>query len=374
MAHIAILGAGLIGRLMALALRENHRISLFEQHTLDTANTTGRIAAAMLAPLSESVHGNQDIVQMGQQSLSLWPKLLRALDLDIPVENKGTLVLAHRQDEGDLNQFVRQITAANPEQRHAFRQLDRLGIMALEPELAQGFQRGMYIEHEGHLDNLKLFQLTTEHLLDGQVQVHERVEVGLDTSGKITSAECSQVDWVIDCRGMGARQQLQGDGKHLRGVRGEVIRVKAPDVTLTRQVRLMHPRYPLYIVPKGQGHFVIGATEIESENAKPVTVRSALELLSAAYSVHRGFGEGEILSMQAGLRPTLQDNAPLIIARPGLMQINGLYRHGYLLAPYIVKSALKALKQSGISAGSTLTEILSFADITTHKPVVQFDD
>ena len=69
-----------------------------------------------------------------------------------------------------------------------------------------------------------------------------------------------------------------------------MIRLHAPEVSLRRPVRLMHPRYPLYIAPKPDHVFVIGATEIESEDTSPASVRSTLELLSAAYSLHSGFG------------------------------------------------------------------------------------
>ena len=88
--------------------------------------------------------------------------------------------------------------------------------------------------------------------------------------------------WLFDCRGLGARS----DWKALRGVRGEVVRIHAPGVSLTRPTRLLHPRYPLYIAPKPGDVFVIGATEIESDDLSPASVRSTLELLSAAYTVH----------------------------------------------------------------------------------------
>lgn len=102
----------------------------------------------------------------------------------------------------------------------------------------------------------------------------------------------------------------------------------------------MHPRHPIYIAPKPNSEYVIGATEIESEDDKRPTVRSALELLSAAYSVHKGFAEAEVLSMQAGLRPAFQDNEPKILLNGKQIQVNGLYRHGYLLAPYVLQQVL----------------------------------
>ena len=78
-------------------------------------------------------------------------------------------------------------------------------------------------------------------------------------------------------------------------MRGERIVVKSRDVTLTRPVRLLHPRFPLYVVPWGDGLYMIGATVIESEETGPITLRSALDLLSAAYALDPAFAEAEIV-------------------------------------------------------------------------------
>jgi glycine oxidase len=149
-----------------------------------------------------------------------------------------------------------------------------------------------------------------------------------------------QPDWLIDCRGLGAKPAW----RQLRGVRGEVARVYAPEVTLLRPLRLLHPRYPLYIAPKPDHVFVIGATEIESEDRSAASVRSTLELLSAAYSVHSGFAEGRLLEMSTQLRPTLPDNLPALrwLGRRSL-QVNGLYRHGFLIAPALLDATLELL-------------------------------
>jgi len=105
----------------------------------------------------------------------------------------------------------------------------------------------------------------------------------------------------------------------------------------------MHPRYPIYIAPKPNHQFVIGATEIESQDTGKVTVRSALELLSAAYTVHSGFAEGRIESLQSGLRPAFADNRPKVSIQDRVISINGLYRHGYLLAPLVVDEAVSLI-------------------------------
>jgi glycine oxidase len=169
----------------------------------------------------------------------------------------------------------------------------------------------------------------------------------------------------IDCRGLGAKPALPG----LRGIRGEVARVRVPGLGITRPVRLLHPRYPIYIAPKQDDLYVIGATEIESEDMSPVSVRSALELLSAAFSVHPGFGEARIVELNSQCRPTLPDHRPAIVWQAGGAEqgddagagagrggardakgdhgvngtgrfaVNGLYRHGFMIAPEVVQQA-----------------------------------
>jgi glycine oxidase len=134
-------------------------------------------------------------------------------------------------------------------------------------------------------------------------------------------------------------------------VRGEVVRVHSPEVALSRPIRLLHPRYPIYIAPKPDGVYVIGATQIESEDTSPTSVRSALELLSALYSVHPAFGEARILEMVTQCRPTLPDNLPEIRwDGERLIRINGLYRHGYLMGPAVMDAALGLIHQLGRSS------------------------
>ena len=121
-----------------------------------------------------------------------------------------------------------------------------------------------------------------------------------------------------------------------------MIRLHAPEVTLQRPTRLIHPRYPIYIAPKPDHVFVIGATEIETEDLSPASVRSTLELLSAAYTVHSGFAEARILEISTQARPTLANNLPAIRQLGDrTLQINGLYRHGFLIAPAMLDIVLE---------------------------------
>ena len=75
----------------------------------------------------------------------------------------------------------------------------------------------------------------------------------------------------------------------------------------------------------------------------PMTVRSAMELLSAAYSVHPGLAEANIRQHVSHCRPAFSDNLPKVSSRHGIIQVNGLYRHGFLIAPVILEQIKQAV-------------------------------
>ncbi|WP_075594335.1 FAD-dependent oxidoreductase [Pseudoalteromonas sp. PAB 2.2] len=329
---IAILGFGLTGRLTALALSKVHQVSVYEQDDQHAANSAGNVAAAMLAPLAESVLCEQDIALQGLASIQRWQQVISELDEPVYFQQAGSLVVAHQQDKGDLHSFISRL---KPLAEHTADTVSSAQIADLEPELAGRFHQGVYLPCEGQLDNQAFYAASYKQLVARQVSFNWHSHITL-TGHKVNG---QSYDFVFDCRGLGAKTALPS----LRGVRGEVARLYAPEVNLSRPVRLMHPRYPIYIAPKLNHQFVIGATEIESHDTGKVTVRSALELLSAAYTVHSGFAEARIESLQSGLRPAFADNRPQVTREGRVISLNGLYRHGYLLAPYVVDEAISLM-------------------------------
>lgn len=343
--HLIILGAGLMGRLLALALaRRGHRVELHEAGAADGSGAAARVAAAMLAPLAESAVTELCVVRMGQHSLERWPQLIAELGEPVFFQQQGTLIVWHRQDQSEAERLKRHLdrtAAALPELAPA-QILNARAIGEREPAMAGRFDQGFFLPGEGQLDNRELLAALLHALREVGVKIHwhsprqpEDFEPGQD----------GMPDGLFDCRGLGAKQQW----RQLRGVRGEVARVHAPEVQLQRPLRLMHPRYPIYIAPKPDHVFVIGATEIESEDRSPASMRSTMELLSAAYSVHSGFAEARVLEIATQLRPTLPDNLPALRwLGPRSLQINGLYRHGFLIAPAMLDATLE-LWQEGHS-------------------------
>ena len=340
--HFGIAGAGLAGRTLAWRLlRAGHRVSLFDARRRGDLDTASQTAAAMLSPLAELAVSDDTVFDLGQRSMALWPQwiaeLAAATGEAVYFREEGTLVVAHAQDQASLEHFTRLLRHKLPQacsgQLHA---LDAATLAQYEPTLAGRFDGGLYLEGEGQLANDQwLAALATAiDRLGGHWHEGQRVE-HIEAHAVVSSGERHVLDVAIDARGVGSKAAWPA-GNPLRGVRGEVLRVVCPGVSLKRPVRLMHPRYQLYVAPRPNHEFVVGATELESEDQGPVTVRSVLELASALHSLHPAFGEARVLRMSAALRPALDDHRPAIALRDGVWHINGLYRHGYLCAPALV--------------------------------------
>ncbi len=341
MKTIAIAGVGLVGRVVALNLiKLGYNITLFDEDNALGEKAAAMTAAGMLAPFSELETAESIIADLGKKSIELWPSLLAQINAENAMQFNGSLILAHPQDMAELKQFISNIKhKINVE--HEVVSLDAIAIQKLEPELSH-HQQGFYIKNEGHINSQVFMQASTAYLLNNkQVQWHQEQKINSISKGKIITENGQDYNFglIFDTRGLGAKNTI----KNLRGVRGEVFWLDAPEVKLTRPVRLQHPRYKIYVVPRKNSRFVVGATEIESEDQSPMSVRSSLELLSAVYTIHHGFAEARIVKMLTNCRPALTDNLPKITFSNNIITINGLYRHGYLLAPAIVEQALREI-------------------------------
>ena len=337
MTHIGIAGAGLAGRLLAWRLAlAGCRVSLFDVKRRDDLTSASQTAAAMLSPLAELAVGDEAVFELGQRSLALWPQYLAQLASPVYFRQEGTLVVAHTQDGASLEHFSRLLHHKLPAACKAqVMSLNGAALAEMEPLLAGRFNGGLYLAGEGQLANDQLMDALALEIDRLGVQWHEGQHVERVEERAIVCADHQHiVDIAIDARGAGSASQL----RCLRGVRGEVLRVECRGVALRRPVRLMHPRYQLYIAPRPNGEFVVGATELESEDSGPVTVRSVLELASALHSLHPAFGEARILRMSAALRPAFDDHLPRVEKIDGVWHLNGLYRHGYLCAPALVEN------------------------------------
>jgi glycine oxidase len=309
MLEATILGGGVAGLSVAAELAtRGAAVTVVDRGGAPGPHACSWWAGGMLAPFCEGESAEEPVVRLGGEAAGWWERHTGG------VERRGTLVLALGRDLRELDRFGRRTTG--------FAAVEAAEIAALEPDLAGRFARGLHFATEAHLDPRATLTRLRQRLEAGGV----RFETG-ETPGDAAT--------VFDCRGLAARDALAD----LRGVKGEMLVLRCPDVTLSRPVRLLHPRIPLYIVPRGDGVYMLGATMIESGERRRVTARSLLEMLSAAYALHPGFGEAEVLEIGVDARPAFRDNLPRIRRRGNTIHVNGLYRHGFLLAPALARMA-----------------------------------
>ena len=310
--RITVLGAGVAGLTVATALAERGASVTLIERSGELGGGASWLAGGMLAPFCEGESAPASVVRLGQGAIDWWAARVPG------VKREGTLVIAPPRDAGEIDRFAARTKSHE--------RLDEAGVAELEPDLAGRFRKGLFFAGEGHLDP----RVALSALLEALRARGAEIRFG-QNGAKLRGDEGA----VVDCRGFAARAEL----RDLRGVRGEMMRVRTREVTLTRPVRFLHPRLSLYVVPRANDTFMIGATMIESGEKGAVSVRSALELMNAAYALHPAFGEAEIVEMSAGVRPAFPDNEPRIEEHEGRLFVNGLYRHGFLLSPAFAERA-----------------------------------
>jgi glycine oxidase len=318
---VSIIGAGIAGAWHALLFAQaGHAVTLHERSDEALMRATSHWAGGMLAPYCESEISEPVISRLGLASLDLWRRELPDTTFN------GSLVVAHARDRADYERFARRTSG--------HQRLDAAQLAALEPSLEGRFRDGLFYPTEGHVEPRRVLP-----------KLHQRiVEAGGTIQFNSDIARENLDGLVIDCRGLEARDVEP----ELRGVKGEMILVETSEVQLARPVRLMHPRWPLYVIPRENNLFMLGATSLEAEDTG-VSLRAALELLGAAYAVHPAFGEARILEFGSGLRPAYPDNLPRItVAGDDEIRVNGLYRHGFLIAPALAQATLNYVTQGQI--------------------------
>lgn len=334
----AVVGAGIVGRLAALHLaRRGVRVTLYDRGDLVAPKACSFAAAGLLAPVAEAVAAaDPRLYGIGLASRGLWQGLSASLGLPaLPQSTAGSLAVATTSDLVELDEFQDKIARFAP--KAVVQELDAAALGRLEPCFAGSAFRGLWTKDEGHVDARAALDVLRRALQDSSL-----VTMRLDAPVREVLpffVDDEAFDLVVDARGLGAKADLPG----LRGVRGEILEVHAPEVNLTRPVRVLHQRYPVYVVPRGKDRYAIGATSIESESLAPVSVKATLDLLGAAYALHPGFRYAAVTESFAQARPAFDDHWPRVLAREGLVQVNGLYRHGFLLSPLVVEAMMRLI-------------------------------
>lgn len=320
-ARVTVIGAGVAGLAAALELSlAGADVEVLERGARPGGAGASRFAGGMLAPWCESVGTEPLVADLGRQALDWWPAHVPGL------HRNGTLVVAAARDVAELDAFAGRSTH--------YRRLDADAVAELEPDLAGRFRHGLFFPDEAHLDPRAALAALALRLTERGVPIRYGVDAAATTPADGA---------LLDCRGYAARALLP----ELRGVRGEMLLLRTEELALSRPVRLLHPRGMAYVVPRGDGLFMLGGGMLESDAAGPVSARAAMELLNAAYALHPGFAEAGIVELGVGLRPAFPDNLPRLARCGDRWHLNGLYRHGFLLAPAMARRAAATLLGAG---------------------------
>ncbi|MGD9479455.1 glycine oxidase ThiO [Shinella sp. G-2] len=313
--RILVKGAGVAGLATAWQLyRHGFEVTVAERAERAGLGASG-FAGGMLAPWCERESAEEPVLALGRHAADWWDAALPGA-----VHRRGTLVVAGGRDAGELDRFAARTSG--------WQWLDEAALAALEPDLAGRFRTALFFPQEAHLDPRQALSALAAALEEA------RMPLLFGTEG-----DARRHDRTIDCTGAAQVGRLPT----LRGVRGEMLMLETAEIRLSRPVRLLHPRHPIYIVPRESNRFMVGATMIESGDAGPVTARSLMELLNAAYALHPAFGEARLTEVGAGVRPAYPDNLPRVSEENGILHVNGLYRHGFLLAPAMAGEVARRL-------------------------------
>ena len=309
---IAVIGTGVMGLSAALAALKASpsQLTVFTKPDLKPAS---RCAGGMLAPYSESDSLEHDLQTLAARySIDYWRDL--ASEYNVYFKEGGTLVISHQQDMAYQDRFQTHLPQGT------FEHVSGNPLRDLEPVLSKRFEKALWVYDEAHLNTANMLSA-----MQAEIQKNADVKINEDVNS-------DEFDLVIDARGA-----YKVEDK-MRKIKGERILLRCPDLKLNHCLRMMHPRYPIYIVPQGDNQFVVGASMIEDNSDEHFTLRSAMELMSAFSSLGGQVLESDIISMDTGLRPAFIDHRPRLIQKDNVITCNGLYRHGFLMAPILAKA------------------------------------
>jgi glycine oxidase len=351
---VAVVGAGVVG--LAVAWRAAQRgLKVVVLERADEVGTgTSPIAAGMIAPISEAIATEQPLMRLGLASARAYPDFVAELQesagMDPGYLNCGTLFAARDADEAEAlgRELALRETLGLPARRLRASEARRL-----EPALAPTLRLALEIPDDHAIDPRKLTPALAQaaRAADAELRLNANVSQVTTEGDRVTGVELADgqrvgADQVVIAAGVWS-DSVAGLPDELRvpihPVKGQILRLHDPDGPglLTRALRMTGA----YLVPRGDGRYVLGATMEERGFDTTVTAGGVYELLRNAFELLPSITELVIDEISAGLRPATPDNAPAIGpgAIAGLHWATGHFRHGILLTPITAQIVVAGL-------------------------------
>jgi glycine oxidase len=363
---VVVAGGGVIG--LVTAWRCAGRGLAVEVADPEPGRGAARVAAGMLAAVTELQYGEETLLRLNLASAGRYPsfvaELRDATGLDVGYRRCGTLSVALDADD-----------RAQLRELHAFQQSLGLDVSwltgrecrRLEPMLAPGIRGGLRIDGDHQVDPRLLAAALLQACRNAGVRLEPAavrrivVEGGRATGVELADGRIRRAGQVVLAAGSSSGR-IGGLPEEVlppvRPVKGQVLRLRVPPAYapfLSRTVRAVVRGGHVYLVPRESGELVVGATSEEMGDDTTVTAGGVYELLRDAHELVPGITELPLAETCAGLRPASPDNAPLLgrTALPGLAVATGHYRNGVLLTPV---------------TGDLMAEILTGGDPEQARP------
>ena len=348
-ADVIVVGGGVIGTAIAWrAARAGRTVTLIDPGTSDpgTSDRASLVAAGMLGPVSESVFGEQHLLNLNLHAVDRFPafnaELEEAAAQSTGLRTEGTLAVAY--DNGDLAALDRLTDF-----RHALglkaERLDARECRRREPFLAPSTRGGVLAAGDLSIDNrrylaalskaaaaagVRTVAATVTRVRPGHVETGSPSTGGLTRTARQVVIAAGHATRLID----GVPEAVR---TAIRPVKGQILRLRHPaniPPVLTHTVRAIVQGRDLYLVPRTDGELVVGATQ-EERGDRDVTAGAVHDLLRDAVTAVPAISELIFAEAGAGLRPGTSDNGPILgpLDDAGRLIIAaGHYRNGILLS------------------------------------------
>jgi glycine oxidase len=366
---VVVVGGGVIG--LGIAWRATQ--AGLTVTVVDEAHGRGAswAAAGMLAPVTEVHYGEDELLALNLASAARWPgfaaEVEEASGRPVGYRPAGTLAVARDADDNaaleDLYRF--QVRCGLDVQRLRSRECRRL-----EPGLHPGVRGGVLAAGDHEVDNRALVlallvaceragvrmvagraaALATQgERVTGVVVLAGQGTAGGGSDGPAGAAPAGEtlaagtVVLAAGCWSGGLGGLAAEALPPVRPVKGQLLYLRGPaDQPLChRNVRGLE----VYVVPRGDGRVVVGATVEEQGFDVRVTAGAVGDLLRAAMELLPDTAELELVETVVGLRPGSPDNAPMLgpAGPEGLVVATGHYRNGILLCPVTADTVAELL-------------------------------
>lgn len=343
---VVIAGGGVIGTAIAWrAALAGLAVTVVDPQRGDAAT---EVAAGMLAPASEAVFGEQDLIALNLHAVgrfsSFAAELEAATGMTVGLRTEGTLSVAF--DKGDHDRLAR-LTAFRRQLGLGTQEVDARGCRELEPFLAPGVQGGVLAVGDLSVDNRRYAAaLRAAAAAAGATALRGEVaEVAADGAGALVTLRSGEVlaaRAAVLAAGWrsGRLGGLPGYLAHaFRPVKGQILRLRHPagmPPVATRTIRAIVKGTDVYLVPRADGELVVGATQDERGDDQ-VTAGAVHDLLHDAMSVLPAVSELTFAEAAAGLRPGSADNGPVVgwleeERGGGILVAAGHFRNGIMLS------------------------------------------